>query len=501
MIALARIILILIVCQAVLPAFSQNLASEKRICVVRDNGQTACYNIAGFIDVFRIADDRNIADRIKQILEQASPEWATGRRNTLVLCSSGEFAVPEAGSIATARHPATSTNLERALEACRDRIASKLGITEAFGAPGGGSSAWSNAVASATGKMSTRMNQCRTNFMGGVASAGYGDLGFGIGSILYRTWESLRQVSVAKEQGSAGSRDALAGLPPQQPTTKLGLLTGYGRGYEITIRALEARCNNGHAESCEILRQIKESVPEPPQDPSPETPETPEEPKPTPTETSGDCIDEACGSFCEKQSEWWERFSNRCAQVSWKTYECASFVAMLNGCPDPALVRPSPDGDFECRRPLSEAERAKLAAIVRCEMQGKFYGIAGENRDVVCVDPYQFTQDVERWKNEVWSKKVCDRIIVDSGQCAPGFLITTPLPGNTPQPKPYERVVRPGDTLWSIGRATSGRGADWRVIYEANRAAIGPNPNRLRPGLVVSNPPLGSRELKLHVLP
>ena len=64
-----------------------------------------------------------------------------------------------------------------------------------------------------------------------------------------------------------------------------------------------------------------------------------------------------------------------------------------------------------------------------------------------------------------------------------------------------EVVVHPGDTLWSIAArhldrdATAGDIADaWPRWYAANRDAIGPDPDRLAVGLVLSPPdPGGSR--------
>ena len=58
-------------------------------------------------------------------------------------------------------------------------------------------------------------------------------------------------------------------------------------------------------------------------------------------------------------------------------------------------------------------------------------------------------------------------------------------------------TVVPGDCLWSIAAGVLGRGATaraidrgWRAIYAANRDAIGPDPNLIHPGLVLSLPPL-----------
>jgi nucleoid-associated protein YgaU len=49
-------------------------------------------------------------------------------------------------------------------------------------------------------------------------------------------------------------------------------------------------------------------------------------------------------------------------------------------------------------------------------------------------------------------------------------------------------VVRPGDSLEGIARQRYGDAAAWPQIYAANRAAIGPDPNRLEVGLELTLP-------------
>jgi len=58
-------------------------------------------------------------------------------------------------------------------------------------------------------------------------------------------------------------------------------------------------------------------------------------------------------------------------------------------------------------------------------------------------------------------------------------------------------TVATGDCLWSIaarvlGRHATARAVDrgWRAIYDANRDAIGADPNLIHPGLVLTLPPL-----------
>ena len=64
-------------------------------------------------------------------------------------------------------------------------------------------------------------------------------------------------------------------------------------------------------------------------------------------------------------------------------------------------------------------------------------------------------------------------------------------------PSGATHTVVTGECLWSIaagvlGRDASARAVDrgWRAIYATNRAAIGPDPTLIHPGLVLSLPPL-----------
>jgi len=72
-------------------------------------------------------------------------------------------------------------------------------------------------------------------------------------------------------------------------------------------------------------------------------------------------------------------------------------------------------------------------------------------------------------------------------------------PAEPAEPAEPEMVrVAPGDTLWDIARATldPGAGSDlidqrWREIYRANLAAIGADPDLIRPGQRLLLPPRG----------
>lgn len=87
-----------------------------------------------------------------------------------------------------------------------------------------------------------------------------------------------------------------------------------------------------------------------------------------------------------------------------------------------------------------------------------------------------------------------------SGNVLVSDVVEEPAPPLQP-PGPRIRTVTRGEWLWAIarselglqGRPSSNRavGRAAKLIYQANRAGIGRNPNRLRPGIRLVIPPLG----------
>lgn len=66
--------------------------------------------------------------------------------------------------------------------------------------------------------------------------------------------------------------------------------------------------------------------------------------------------------------------------------------------------------------------------------------------------------------------------------------------------QPRQLLVRPGDTLWSLtarvlgpGASTSDVSATWPLLYAANRAVVGADPDLIRPGMRLSLPRLEER--------
>ncbi|MEO5571119.1 MAG: hypothetical protein ABIT08_15665 [Bacteroidia bacterium] len=84
---------------------------------------------------------------------------------------------------------------------------------------------------------------------------------------------------------------------------------------------------------------------------------------------------------CESIRQGWKNFSNYCDGNGWQTYECARFVAMMNGCADPALVNPGPEGSYSCsgRSPAD----MKAACENQCEQKKKI-AQPGEGGNINC---------------------------------------------------------------------------------------------------------------------
>ena len=83
-------------------------------------------------------------------------------------------------------------------------------------------------------------------------------------------------------------------------------------------------------------------------------------------------------------------------------------------------------------------------------------------------------------------KKKADFSNVQSGHST---TAPTPQPPPAPPaPAATTHTVAPGDTLWAIAKKHLGEGKRWPEIYEQNRAVIGDNPDRIKPGQVLTIP-------------
>ena len=72
-----------------------------------------------------------------------------------------------------------------------------------------------------------------------------------------------------------------------------------------------------------------------------------------------------------------------------------------------------------------------------------------------------------------------------------GHSTTAPTPPPAPAPPPQAArtyTVADGDSLWKIAKKELGAGTRWTELYDKNRAVIGDNPDRLKPGQVLTLP-------------
>jgi nucleoid-associated protein YgaU len=82
--------------------------------------------------------------------------------------------------------------------------------------------------------------------------------------------------------------------------------------------------------------------------------------------------------------------------------------------------------------------------------------------------------------------KKADFSNVQSGQST--TAPTPPPQAPPPRPEPKTYTVASGDTLWAIAKKLLGDGKRWPEIYEQNRAVIGDNPDRIKPGQILTIP-------------
>lgn len=62
----------------------------------------------------------------------------------------------------------------------------------------------------------------------------------------------------------------------------------------------------------------------------------------------------------------------------------------------------------------------------------------------------------------------------------------SPKPSPTAKKRMY--TVKPGDSLSAIARRELGNEARWRELYAMNRTVVGPNPDMILPGMVLTLP-------------
>jgi len=74
-----------------------------------------------------------------------------------------------------------------------------------------------------------------------------------------------------------------------------------------------------------------------------------------------------------------------------------------------------------------------------------------------------------------------------SGESEPDASDGSAAEGSDDRPRTY--VVQPGETLSRVAEKTMGSARAWRRLHEYNRRVIGPDPARVRDGMVLRIPP------------
>ena len=79
------------------------------------------------------------------------------------------------------------------------------------------------------------------------------------------------------------------------------------------------------------------------------------------------------------------------------------------------------------------------------------------------------------------------------GAAAPGGAKPQAVPASQPAPANGEYTVQKGDSLSKIAKKHLGDANAWKKIYEANKAVIGDDPDKIFPGQKLKLPAGGTR--------
>lgn len=146
---------------------------------------------------------------------------------------------------------------------------------------------------------------------------------------------------------------------------------------------------------------------------------------------------------CAQMAAAWSSFVAYCSQPgnNWQSFDCLSTIARLNGCADPRLIKPGPDGNFVC---TGRPDR-KQAAVAACELRRKLRGMfevgAQLNKmskgEPTCGTTAEEIAGVRNVAEAIFTRGVCERATpdVDSVLCG---IPALPIPGAdaSPRPKP-----------------------------------------------------------------
>lgn len=107
-----------------------------------------------------------------------------------------------------------------------------------------------------------------------------------------------------------------------------------------------------------------------------------------------------------------------------------------------------------------------------CAIESFTWGERGGSRDVnytLKLKEYRFIQ----------IKQIASQI-----EAATTIKTASNRPDTREQSKTY--IVKPGESLFLIAKKVLGDGSKWQVIYTKNKSTIGPNPNQIKPGQVLT---------------
>lgn len=146
---------------------------------------------------------------------------------------------------------------------------------------------------------------------------------------------------------------------------------------------------------------------------------------------------------CAQMAAAWRSFVAYCSQPgnNWQSFDCLSAISRLNGCADPRLIKPGPDGNFVC---AGRPDR-KQAAVAACKLHRKFRGMfeAGAQINKLsrgvpdCGATVEMIAGVRNVAAAIFTRGVCERTTPDSDSALCG-VPALPVPGDgaSPRPKP-----------------------------------------------------------------
>lgn len=132
------------------------------------------------------------------------------------------------------------------------------------------------------------------------------------------------------------------------------------------------------------------------------------------------------GMSCADMAAAAARFNQYCSQPGndWQSFDCMSYVALLNGCADPGVITPAPGEDYQCRVPNDAPEKQRANLELSCKHRGKIRGWliqgmegtapAGSNLGT-CIDTGVSQATFER----SFQAEMCKRVSIEdtSGIC------------------------------------------------------------------------------------